>query len=163
MKTKATRKRSQPDEQKGRAIVIICEESGPGALGQQSGDIIFSNGAFPGNEIFRFRKIDGALVIAQGAAVISALGNISPSFTLGATIASAATIAPTNGSHNVSGTTQITTITPPAWVVAGSEIALIPTGLWTTATGGNISLGSTAVVHKPIWFLWDGAAWNPSY
>ena len=80
----------------------------------------------------------------------------------GGNLASAATITPTAGIHHVTGTTDIATITPPANFSAGS-ITLIPDGLWHTITGGNIALGSTAVVGKALIMTWDGTSWYPSY
>lgn len=83
-------------------------------------------------------------------------------------IASATTIAPTSRFFHVSGTTTISTITAPAFcVVTGTmcQITMIPDGLWTTATGGNIAIGSTAVVGKALVMTYDPAttSWYPSY
>lgn len=84
------------------------------------------------------------------------------------TIASASTIQPTAPICFVSGTVAITTITPPAeMMTGGGQITLIPTGLWTTAiaTGGNIALGTTAVVNKALILTYNAATalWYPSY
>ncbi len=83
------------------------------------------------------------------------------------TIASAATIAPTSAIVKVSGTTQITTITPPTVAQNGGTflgcVRLVPTGAFTTATGGNIALGSTAIVDKVLEVCYDGTSWYPSY
>lgn len=82
------------------------------------------------------------------------------------TIASANTIAPTTAIAFVSGTTVIKTITAPAPISAGGgQITLIPTGLWTTDTTGNIALASTAVVSKALIMTYDTttAKWYPSY
>lgn len=84
----------------------------------------------------------------------------------GTAIASATTIAPTQDIHLVSGTTAISTITVPANFSGGAgQITLVPTGLWTTATGGNIALASTAVVNKALIMTYDStsALWYPSY
>jgi hypothetical protein len=78
-------------------------------------------------------------------------------------IASATTIAPTGNIHHISGTTAIATITVPAGCTPTCQITLIPDGLWTTTTAGNISLASTAVVNKALILTWDGTKWNPSY
>ncbi len=80
----------------------------------------------------------------------------------GAAIASAATIAPFAGVHHVTGTAAINTITPPYAGFTGS-IRLIPDGLWTLATGGNIALASTAVVSRALTVTFDGTSWYPSY
>lgn len=82
------------------------------------------------------------------------------------TIASAGTIAPTTGIVFVSGAAAISTITPPAPISAGGgAITLIPTGLFTTDTAGNIALASAAVVNRALVMVYDAttAKWYPSY
>lgn len=82
------------------------------------------------------------------------------------TIASAATIAPTTQIVFISGTTAIDTITPPSPIsLGGGQITLIPTGLFTTTTAGNIALASTAVVSKALIMTYDVTTtkWYPSY
>ena len=81
------------------------------------------------------------------------------------TIVSATTIAPTAMISFVSGATAITTITPPSTFTKGGQITLIPTGLFTTATTGNIALASVAVVSKALILSYDAtsAKWYPSY
>jgi hypothetical protein len=83
------------------------------------------------------------------------------------TIASAATIQPVAPITFVSGTTAISTITPPPEMVGGGQITLIPTGLWTTSvvTGGNIALASTAVLNRALILTYNTATglWYPSY
>ena len=81
---------------------------------------------------------------------------------VGAVLASAATIAPTAGIHHVSGVAVISTITPPANFSSGS-ITLIPDGIFTLTTGGNIALAATAVVNKALILTYDGTSWYPSY
>ena len=82
------------------------------------------------------------------------------------TLASAATIQPTTPVAFVSGTTAVVTITPPPEVaVGGGQITIIPTGLWSTTTAGNIALATTAVVSKALILTYDAvtAKWYPSY
>lgn len=82
------------------------------------------------------------------------------------TIASATTIAPTTAIVFISGTTAIETITPPAPIASGGgSITLIPTGIFTTTTAGNIALASTAVVSKALVMTYDVTTtkWYPSY
>jgi len=82
------------------------------------------------------------------------------------TIASATTIAPTTSIVFISGTTAINTITAPTPIsAAGGQITLIPTGIFTTTTAGNIALASTAVVGKALIMTFDATAskWYPSY
>ncbi len=83
-------------------------------------------------------------------------------------VASASTIAPTRQVFHVTGTTAILTITPPAaCTVSGyaCQLTLIPDGPWTTAPGGNIALGSTAVVNRALLMTYEPgtAKWYPSY
>jgi hypothetical protein len=80
------------------------------------------------------------------------------------TLSSAGTITPTVETHKVSGTTAIATIAVTNLPTGYNGcIKLIPTGLWTTTTAGNISLATTAVVNKVLIECWDGTKWNPSY
>lgn len=82
------------------------------------------------------------------------------------TISSATTIAPTTSIAFVSGTTAVVTITPPSPISSGGgQITLIPTGLWSTTTGGNIALATTAVVNKALILTYDTTTtkWYPSY
>jgi hypothetical protein len=85
------------------------------------------------------------------------------SFGASSVLASATTIAPTNAVHHISGTTAIATITVPAFCSPTCTLYLIPDGLFTTTTAGNISLASTAVVNKALVMVYDGTKFNPSY
>jgi hypothetical protein len=91
----------------------------------------------------------------------------TPFWVMGTAIASAATIAPANGVVHVTGTTQINTITAPSGCLSGYAclVRLIPDGLWTTGTSGNIALATTAVVNRPLDLTYDQATlkWYPSY
>jgi hypothetical protein len=82
------------------------------------------------------------------------------------TIASATTIAPTKAITFISGVTPIVTITAPSPIsLGGGQITLIPTGIFTTTTAGNIALASTAVVSRALIMTYDvtTAKWYPSY
>jgi hypothetical protein len=82
------------------------------------------------------------------------------------TIASAGTIAPTAKITFISGTAAIATITAPAPISStGGQITLIPTGIFTTTTAGNIALATTAVVSKALIMTYDATTtkWYPSY
>lgn len=84
---------------------------------------------------------------------------------LGANLSSAGanvTIAPTTALHHVTGAGSIQSITIPFAGFVGS-ITLIPDGAFTTVTGGNIAIASTAVVGKALTMTYDGTAWYPSY
>lgn len=82
----------------------------------------------------------------------------------GPVVASAATISPTSFCQHVSGTTQINTINLPYAGFHGS-IVLIPDGLWSTGTSGNIALATTAVVGKAVVMTYTPSTgkWYPSY
>jgi hypothetical protein len=110
-------------------------------------------------------KRSGAGLISR-LADDSANGFVTASFFNGnasSVISSNTTIAPTGNLHHISGTTAIATITVPAGCTPTCQITLVPDGLWTTTTAGNISLASTAVVNKALIMTWDGTKWNPSY
>lgn len=96
---------------------------------------------------------------------ILAIGKIATNSGGAPTIASASTITPTTQRVFVSGTAAIATITPPTWVGAGGRIEIIPTGVFTTTTGGNIAKASTAVVGQVMIFVFDPVTtkWYPSY
>lgn len=82
------------------------------------------------------------------------------------TIASATTIAPTTLVTFISGTTGLATITPPTnLLTSGGFLILIPTGIFTTVTTGNIALATTTVVNKALIMVYDAltAKWYPSY
>ena len=82
------------------------------------------------------------------------------------TIASATTIAPTKQITFISGTTAVATITAAAPISAGGgAITLIPTGIFTWTTAGNIALAGTAVVGKALTMTYDATTtkWYPSY
>lgn len=82
------------------------------------------------------------------------------------TIASATTIAPTKPITFISGTTAIETITAPSPISAGGgTIILIPTGIFTWTTAGNIAVAGTAVVSRALSLTYDATStkWYPSY
>jgi hypothetical protein len=85
------------------------------------------------------------------------LAKASEAAGVGADIASANTIAPTDGVHAVTGTGLVKTITPPAWLADGGQIRLIPEGVFTSDTTGNVGKASTATM------TWDGTKFWPSY
>jgi hypothetical protein len=81
-------------------------------------------------------------------------------------ITSSGTITPTRPISFVSGVNAISTITAPSiFATRSGQITLIPTGLWSTNTSGNIALATTAVVNKALIMTWDSqtAKWYPSY
>lgn len=103
-------------------------------------------------------------------------GNVLTKFTIqgilggkiGTAIASASTIAPTSMFVHITGTTTINTITPPPGCLIGGfgcVITLIPDGLGSTTTAGNIALATVFVVNKALTMTFDPATtkWYPSY
>ena len=100
----------------------------------------------------------GAMAYRDHAGVLS-VGCVAP------TIGSAATIQPRNAITFVSGTTTVSTITPPPELLRGGQVTLIPTGLWSTDTSGNVALATTAVVNKALVMFYDSGTqkWYPSY
>jgi hypothetical protein len=71
------------------------------------------------------------------------------SLTPGGSIVAAATIAPTSAIHLITGTTSITTITPPNALWSG-ELTLITQSALTFGTGGNISRSAATVANQSI-------------
>src|ERR1035437_3898888 len=82
---------------------------------------------------------------------------------VGGGIPTAATISPAQNIHHITdATTPIATITPPYTGFIGT-ITLIPDAAFTTTTGGNIAIISTAVIGKALIMTCDGTSWYPSY
>ena len=107
----------------------------------------------------------GTAVVGSTASSLVVKG-ITAVSTSAPTIASATTIAPTTSIVFISGTTPIATITAPSPIsLGGGQITLIPTGIFTTTTAGNIALASTAVVSKALIMTYDATTtkWYPSY
>lgn len=129
--------------------------------------IALTSGAGTRSPAGRFHSLDadGSVWVMMGKAIGSQLAQLA-SLGFGAAIASAATIAPTLPSHHVTGVAAIGTITPPpGFSSSGGAITFIPDGIFTTGTGGNIALASTAVVGKAMIMTYDPTAlkWYPSY
>jgi hypothetical protein len=120
--------------------------------GKQDGNI-FLSGSGSSGQVAWFQRNDFAL-------------NPSQPYASAPTVASSGTIAPTTPIAFVSGTTTINTITPTnAVALTGGSITLIPTGLWSTGTSGNIAIATTAVVSKALTLTYDSATakWYPNY
>ena len=110
----------------------------------------------------------GALTVAGGVGISGdiVIKGLKASGSAASTIASASTITPTAAITFVSGTSAISTITAPSPIsLTGGSITLIPTGLWTISTSGNVALASTAVISKALIMTFDGGTnkWYPSY
>ncbi len=81
---------------------------------------------------------------------------------VGAAVASGATITPTGEFFHVTGTSAIATINPP-FGFNGPYMCAIPDAIFTTNTAGNVGLASTAVVGRLLCWMYDGSKWWPSY
>lgn len=104
--------------------------------------------------------------LGNSATLATKIFGVSVTGVAAPTIASAATIAPVNPIVFVSGTAAIDTITAPTGISAtGGHITIIPTGLFSTTTAGNIALATAAVVGRAIIMTYDSATvkWYPSY
>jgi len=102
------------------------------------------------------------------AQMITYVQSAGSALEVGSAIASTATISPIKSITHVTGTTTISTITPPVGFTGtnrGGCLTLIPDGLWSTDTSGNIALATTAVVSKALTMCYDAGAlkWYPSY
>lgn len=119
---------------------------------------------FPG--VMYYNTVSKSISLWDGVGTTQASGAGVQLKTAAPTIASATTIAPTTPIVFVSGTTNIVTITPfYPMTVGGGQITLIPTGIWSTTSAGNIALVSTAVVGKAMIMTYDSVTnkWYPSY
>ena len=86
-------------------------------------------------------------------------------FQVTAAVASAAgPIVPSGPLFHVTGTAAITGFTLPTGFVGGT-FSIIPDGVFTTTTAGNIALASTAVVNKLLTYTFDATTSKliPSY
>ena len=90
------------------------------------------------------------------------LGSFLGIISLGSAVASAATITPSGPLFHVTGIATVTTINLPFAGFIGS-ITIIPDGLFSTGTAGNIALASVAAVSKALVMTYDGTKWYPSY
>ena len=110
----------------------------------------------------------GALTVAGGIGIAGdvIIKGLTASGSAALTIASASTIAPAAAITFVSGTSTISTITAPSPIsLTGGQLTLIPTGVWSISTSGNVALASTAVVNKALIITFDSGTskWYPSY
>ena len=97
----------------------------------------------------------------QGFGPLNGLGGSAPFSAIGTAVASATSVTPSQDLCHVTGTTPIATIV----VGQFQQVTLIPDAVWTTTTGGNIAIASTAVVGKALTLTYDPSTskWYPSY
>ena len=82
------------------------------------------------------------------------------------TVPSGSTITPLGSINFISGTTVVNNISALGNIAyTGGFVTLIPTGVWTWTTAGNIALAGTAVVKKALIMTYDYGTgkWYPSY
>lgn len=98
---------------------------------------------------------DESVTLLSGGYYPVSVGSTVPSF--------AGEITPTGPIFHVSGTDAITGIAVPGGF--SGQITIIPDGIFTWTTAGNIALAGTAVVSKAIIFTYDSSTkmWYPSY
>ena len=84
---------------------------------------------------------------------------------IGQKLTAAATLAPSKMVHHVTGTTQVTTITPPHVDFTGPLYLIADSVFSWTSTGGNIAAANatTVVAANAYGFLYDrvAAKWYP--
>jgi hypothetical protein len=99
------------------------------------------------------------------------LSTVSPQPTV-AVASAAGAITPSGPLFHVTGTSAVTGFNIPVGCSAntlatlgGCSFTIIPDGVFTWTTAGNIALAGTAVVNKALTFTWDATnkKWIPSY
>jgi len=109
-----------------------------------------------------YSAANGTWAVGQNSGLV----NPTP---IGSTVASDASIEPTGRVFHVSGTSAIGTIqtaltmgSSPAQI---HDITMIPDDIFTWNTSSNIAVVGTAVVGKPVRFMYDASTskWYPSY
>ena len=160
----ATFSGSMADPSLSGAYCLLSSSDAFTVLGRASGPLVFRvrGAASQTGDLQRWEDVSGNVLASVGANGIIATGGVAGV----PTIASATTIAPVKQISFVSGVTSIATITPPAPIATiGGSITIIPTGLFSTTTAGNIALASTAIVNRTLVLTYDPitAKWYPSY
>lgn len=141
-------------------LIYYCDAGGPPTSGPYDvGDLALCMPIYGGVAPTALHPLGWRCTVAGSPGTWVALG---VAVSAGTAVASATSITPTGRVFHVTGTTQTTTIVATN-IQAGQQIIVIPDGSWTTATGGNIALGTTAVANKAITFTYDGSNWSPSY
>lgn len=103
---------------------------------------------------------------STGAVMVKKINDIGiNSYVAGSAVASAVSITPTGPIFHVTGVAAIATIVAPLDSLQTSQITIIPDGIFTWTTAGNIALAGTAVVSKALSFYYDSGTskWYPSY
>lgn len=126
---------------------------------QTNGTTRWSVAAAPGNLI---PATNGGQTIGDATHQVQNIfsGNVVSS--IGAPVASAATIAPTGSIFHITGTVPISTITPPPGFDAthGGSIQFIADAVFPIASGGNIATPIAATVAGTLYIgTWDGTSW----
>jgi hypothetical protein len=134
-----------------------------------------------GNQVAVQRGQHGTSATAHGAGTAVTIGGLAdfPSFTpavtsvqptqqrfasIGAPVASAATITPTSPIFHVTGTTATVNINLPANLVQG-QFTAIADGIWTWTAAGNVAVaGTVTTAGSSVTFTYDAGTskWYPS-
>lgn len=137
-------------------------------------DIDPSGSCTPGSGIFAYAPIvnlkNGNQWLCSSVTnhVIPGFENNAAPAAVSAAVASAAgLITPSGPLFHITGTAAITGFTIPVGFdpKEGSQVCVIPDGLWTTTNANNLALASTAVVSKTLCWTYDSntAKFYPSY
>jgi len=108
----------------------------------------------------------GGTLTLTGNLTAPAVIGFSATDAVAPTVPSGSTITPLKPIAFISGTTVVNTISVPSvMLLTGGTITLIPTGIWTWTTAGNIALAGTSVVSKALIMTYDYGTgkWYPSY
>ena len=136
------------------AFLMLCSWFDAGNALMQFGG---NNATSDTSETFRFSSSHGDCVFISNQGLVG--------HKVGNDLASASTITPKCAIHYVTGTTTISTITKPdIFGSLGGQVTLIPQGIFSWNTAGNIAIAGTSVVNKAIIFTWEPNAnkWYPS-
>lgn len=138
-----------------------------GNLGQiyigQTGNISWKNGSAVAGANIITDVSDNLLLEGDSGKLVVSMSYFMQ--TKGANVSSGTTITPTGQIFHVTGTTTIQTINVPsggARTFTGT-IYIIPDGIFSWNTSGNIAIGGTSVVSKVLAMTYDGSSWFPSY
>jgi hypothetical protein len=105
-------------------------------------------------------------VLGNSSTLVTKVFGVKANGEAAPTLSNPGSISPTTSVVFVPGGNPLSTITPPAgFANTGGQITIIPTGVFTTTTAGNIALSSTTVVNKALIMTYDAgtAKWYPSY
>jgi hypothetical protein len=152
----------------GTTGTLSVARGGTGLTSYVAGSVVYSEDGTSLTDGIKFGTAPNEIVLNQFLGSLSYYDRLPAiSFaSVAPTVASATSIIISAPVTFVSGTTAIATIASPNLTsTGGAQITLIPTGIFTTTTAGNIALASTAVVSRALTLTYDSATakWYPSY